>query len=551
MAVLLLQVDWTDKDGVTTSFTDIESCIVSMKSDATANTAKIVLKNSLDRLKTGFAQPFNSYVGDTNNIKFNEGDSIKVYSAFIDDWRAIDTSVNSKDLIMSAEISELAIKGSKGSSKITLSCVDKTYAILNRVWTFPYIASMNMNAPEIIQDVVRNVTDDIDSDNSSFDDSGNNLSNGKYAVDARLVSTGTASLPAFIEDTRIDGSVFPDLAKSMVAKPAYTWVKELSTINSTNDFEGSDDEDAPTQNRNMLFYIDELNRFHWYYPRDNVTTPLNGDITSSVTTIPLTATDGLPDVGSVLIGTERIEYIGLSGNSLTNCTRAARDTTAASHSDGDIVRTSIQITEGDSSTGHVVNSFNLSKKVFDVVNYVIFSCGTDLSGNGITYFFFDETTKSKELKDTYKPYTDISIELWDSEINAGNLIRDNTQTDFTYAENGNYYKADTYGFTTTWGVDTTGFSDSDYNDAFRTESIRLGTIKAQQLTSNRAGARWTGSMENVFRKYVAGDLIEFTSTRAGMNQQSLRVKQVKYNFTKSGAKCTLSVEEDEPKKGEI
>ena len=65
-----------------------------------------------------------------------------------------------------------------------------------------------------------------------------------------------------------------------------------------------------------------------------VTTTLNGAIDASTTTIVLTSAVQFPSTGTsfVLIGSEMIQYTGISGNTLTGVTRGARGTTAASHS---------------------------------------------------------------------------------------------------------------------------------------------------------------------------------------------------------------------------
>ena len=67
-----------------------------------------------------------------------------------------------------------------------------------------------------------------------------------------------------------------------------------------------------------------------------VTTTLNGAVDASTTTIVLTSAVQFPSTGTsfVLIGTEMIQYTGISGNTLTGVTRGARGTSAASHSDG-------------------------------------------------------------------------------------------------------------------------------------------------------------------------------------------------------------------------
>jgi len=549
MTISLIQVDWAGRDvsGSTTTFTfdDIESISIRKEIEAKASSATIKLKNPYDRIKSGFSQPFAKYVSDTNDILFKEGDTVKIFAAQIDSFRALDTSNTSSDLLMTGEIAEVTVRGEPKSAKVTLKIVDKTYVMLNRLHTFPYTADLNLNAPEIIQRVVRAVTDNVESDSLSYDSSGNQVSNGIYSVDARLETSG-----GFIEDARIDASVFPDLSMAKVAKPAYDWIRDLSTLESTNDFAGADDEDAPTQDRNMVFYIDELNRFHWFYPHDAATTTLDGAITDSDTTISLTDASDFPSTGVVFIGTERISYTGKSTNDLTGCTRGENNTTAASHSDGDTVKNAITITEGDTSSGFTLLNYKLTKKTFDVVNFIIFSAGTDMVGNGISNYYFHRETKSKSLKDKFKAYNDIAAQLFIEEINEGNITQDNT-TSSAFTFNGNRYKETTgdydsgSGITTSWGATVT--SDNDYNDEFRTECIRQAKMRARALCGRRGSPRWKGSMEFKFAKFIPGDIIEFTSTRGGLNGVTLRIKKVTYQFTKTSMFSTIDVEEDEDK----
>lgn len=62
---------------------------------------------------------------------------------------------------------------------------------------------------------------------------------------------------------------------------------------------------------------------------------LSGAHNSSVTTITLTAAvlAAWPTTGAVVIDSEVIHYTGVSGSTLTGCTRGAQGTTAASHND--------------------------------------------------------------------------------------------------------------------------------------------------------------------------------------------------------------------------
>ena len=85
----------------------------------------------------------------------------------------------------------------------------------------------------------------------------------------------------------------------------------------------------------------------------SATTTLNGAITgtsggnnSSATEITLTSVTGFPTTGTnfVQIGSEEISYTGISGTKLTGIGRAARGTTATTHSDGATVTNTSQFT---------------------------------------------------------------------------------------------------------------------------------------------------------------------------------------------------------------
>ena len=64
---------------------------------------------------------------------------------------------------------------------------------------------------------------------------------------------------------------------------------------------------------------------------------LASTINSSVTTIELSSTVGLPANGFILLDSELIYYGYITGNTLYNCARAQQNTTAASHTSGTAV----------------------------------------------------------------------------------------------------------------------------------------------------------------------------------------------------------------------
>ena len=88
-----------------------------------------------------------------------------------------------------------------------------------------------------------------------------------------------------------------------------------------------------------------------------ITTTLNGAINDSTTTIVLTDASQFPSSGTsfIRIGTEDIKYTGVSGNTLTGVVRGARNTTAASHSDGaTVTNTTDFVAWGEAASGDLV-----------------------------------------------------------------------------------------------------------------------------------------------------------------------------------------------------
>ncbi len=490
MSLISTKVIWTPSSGKSEEFKDVERISIKRASGTKESSATITLKNSINKIITGFSQPLSRYVNDAGEIKFNEGDTVKIYAVSVDIVRDINTSITSTDLAMTGEVAEVRVKSVEKGSKITLKVVDKTWVMLNKIMPpINYKASDSWTAPLIIQDVVRQVTDEVSQAVEAYDNNGDLKfkGEGRALVDARLDTAKNGNDEAgFIESLRQGGSAFPVRGIVKVYKPAYEYISDLSTLEYTNDFAGADDEDDPVQNRTMIFYIDERNKFHWFYPTDTIGT-------------------------------------GLS------------------------------FIEGDDSTGNkIIGDISLTYSTFDIVNLVFFNAGKDLFGSGISSYLYDKNTKSKDFKQVHKPYTEIAKAYIDAEIKGERLTLDNTQTDFTYE--GNFYTETTGdydsggGITTGWGVSVT--SDATYNTALRNQCIIDGKGKALDLVGKKGSPRWKGKIPCKFKLYNAGDLIELTSTRIGLNSRKLRIKTVQHTIDKSGGFSTLTVEEDEKKRGD-
>lgn len=583
MALFLKKILWYPKgSSKSEELLDIIKIDIRSTMEAKASTCDITLVNPIEVISPQTTFFHGRYVDINSGLtQFNEGDTFKIFLAYSDTSRSIDDSDTSYDLIMIAELAEFDIDLGENTTRVILKCVDKTYSLLNRLWPYSYDNnwrspepdSLRGTAPVIIRDIVRQALAGDTGGLLKFDIEGRRSEHGTIAIDARFMGgeypqiSGTP--PAYIQTRRptagtvtgaaedalflnADHRNFPFITMAKVFKPLYEWIKDLSSTDATNTPTELSNGNPPAD-RNYVFYVDQEGRFHWFYPEDSARTTLSSNITASSSTIPLASTTGFLDSGVVQIDSELIRYTGIAAGALTGLTRAFNNTTATSHSSGATVTNSLRLVAGDISTGHIIIRYKLTKKTFDVINMVIFNAGADLNGSGILDYFYDESTKSKELKMTYKPMVHMAKDLIKQELPTSlggnnNLTQNNAATSpFTY-EGNRYDNTAAYPFTTSWGSSVT--SDSNYNTSLRTEAIIQGDRAAEQLTKSRGSPRWKGTIELAGRRYSPGDLITFTSYQGGIVNQDLRIKEVQHNIGKEGWFTTITVEEDQRRRSE-
>ena len=190
----------------------------------------------------------------------------------------------------------------------------------------------------------------------------------------------------------------------------------------------------------LKFYIENGGNFNDITPLRNTTsggeisfkafrTTLSAAVTStSATTIPLTTTSGFPLAGKILIGSEVIDYTGISDNNLTGCTRGASrlvsgvstSTTAATHSSGaDVFFFTILVTD----TGHGASDGD----------FVTFSNVVTLGGNFTTEVLNREyQIEAVETDDTYtilaKSFSETTLTFTNISSSADDSIGSVTQS---------------------------------------------------------------------------------------------------------------------------
>jgi hypothetical protein len=198
-------------------------------------------------------------------------------------------------------------------------------------------------------------------------------------------------------------------------------------------------------------------------------------------------------------------------------------------------------------------AFRLDKSVFDAVNFIIYNCGEDMYGNGIMYYWFDETSEVASLKMRYQPMTNVVHTLINEDIKV-NTSRDTGNPDIYKQFPSSYtpaivpsFLADSNLFRASQGMTarTDVTSDAEYNDCLREAAKQRGLSAAQKITTARAGLRYKGQIVLKGVHLNPGDLIEVTNPWVGLKSQYLRVTEVTHNITSQGWETTLDVQEDE------
>ena len=94
-----------------------------------------------------------------------------------------------------------------------------------------------------------------------------------------------------------------------------------------------------------------------FKPLKDIESALDGNITATATSIALDSSQGgeqFPTSGHIIIGSEVITYTGITDDDLTGCSRGVLGTTAAIHSDGDSVHSTI-VFRSDTTEGTAVS----------------------------------------------------------------------------------------------------------------------------------------------------------------------------------------------------
>lgn len=247
------------------TLSDYSKITVKKGLDWKSNTVEVVLNNAIDRTPVSSSYLHHRYVDDSGELMFLENDTITIKARYTDTKIAV-SDLTDNDTLTVADLTEWKTTLDKAKTPVSLKCVDKSFAILNKLHAEAILLSAGYTSPTLIKHLVESATESGTGD-GTFDVSAELLTESTYAGQVASVDT------KYIQTRRINDSVFPVTSISKVYKPVYEWIEDLSSLEHTNDFNnrnggGAEDEDNPIQNRQMRYFIDAQNKFHWFYPDD-------------------------------------------------------------------------------------------------------------------------------------------------------------------------------------------------------------------------------------------------------------------------------------------
>lgn len=239
---------------------------------------------------------------------------------------------------------------------------------------------------------------------------------------------------------------------------------------------------------------------------------------------------------------------------------------------------SATIYEGDQN----IFNYNFTKSVYDVINLVFYNAGKDKRGNGIIWYYYNDTTTLKGLRTRYIAMTDIARDYINELIKTDNVssnlngaitaavttitvdsaasfpatgtIRIDDEfieytgknaTQFTGCKRGSFGSGAGSHADDGLVEDASTFGDLT-NDTFRTTCKARAAQRAKSMTLKTSGLRWKGTIEmRGNATYQPGDKVTLIFPSYFINQD-LRIIDIRDSFNKSGWFTTLELEEDIP-----
>lgn len=202
----------------------------------------------------------------------------------------------------------------------------------------------------------------------------------------------------------------------------------------------------------------------------------------------------------------------------------------------DTVETENEIDIQDTSG---IYDYDVTKAVWETINFIIWRGGEDLYDNGTLGYYYESNTDIKGLKMRVIAMTDVAKTLIEKEITNGNLVA-NTSGSFTFG--GTKYNRN--GTVTPHWSSSSVSTDDDYNDSLEAEIKRVCNLRARNLVQKLAHARYKGRMSLKGAKITPGTLYKITNKRTGQVKELIRAVQIRHIVNTTGWETFLELEQD-------
>jgi hypothetical protein len=465
---------------------------------------------------------------------YNFEERLEIYAAYTDD--TANTIVSDSNLIFSGQILSVRVVHANAECKIVLTCSDRTFNILNRIYSKSFQA---VTSPYIIQQVVRRVTQNTDSTIIKYNANGV-LGQGPgylYTIDARLFSEGlkgstdavnasstkTITVPTatFVTDGVEVGDMVRNTSTNQVAL-VVSVVSETSLIISKTIFTSA----ASMQVSNG--FLQDFRPDGSVFPGISFGLARKPAYEWVEKLCEVEYTNTANEVELAIVVPKPLEFYVDGRNRLHVF---YPDNTESSTF---VVSQSAPVSP-DLIT-HKVYNHDMELSLFDIINFVQFKCGQDMNNQQIVWYAQDPTSGGPIVKDSYRPFLHIArqMKIEDNLVNNGN-------DEYAYPSSypGSYIpKWDRQSRVVT--------SNSEYNTNFKEEARLRGEAAAFQIINKTANPRWKGSISIRGENQNVSNLISFTDREIGITQIKVRLTDLVHTINRGGWFTRLEVKEDVP-----
>ena len=337
---------------------------------------------------------------------FNFEERIEIFAKFVTDPQ--EDVTDESNLLFSGQILSVKTKHTSTLNSITLDCSDRTFNLLNRLTSAKFLNTGAMRSYDIIQGVVRTVTEANGNLPEYYDENGNRGSGiaYKYAIDARTFTQGRKVLNASVSSSAsktitASGATFITngvQAGDMIRNNSNYTVAIVTQVISETSLKISKAIflSAATCDVSNGFIVD-------FRPDGTAVSPIVFSLANKPTyewVETLCQADYWANSANETIARPLEFYV--DGRNRLHVFHP--DNNASHEVDTNFPGQQV----GYDTNAHICYETSFEKNVYDTINFIIFKAGEDMESNQISWYAQDTSAGTPIVKDSYRPFIKIS-----------------------------------------------------------------------------------------------------------------------------------------------